>query len=899
MEIWHKLGRRPVLRRSGWRRGAACLAAAALLAGAALPAGADDAVRPPPAPSAVRSEITEQLEPADLRDPAGLLTRLRQARDPLSRYLRDNCAPATRRMLGAYTDPSAAPDAALVQAVVGDLNRQLRAGSLYEPDRFDGVSLDPATRKLLRTNPRGAELVHLNRLLLEDAYPEALVRRHVQPLDVKADSLDFEHEKDIMIATGNVVVRKDDEILRSDYAVINLESQDVMADGRVAFQRGNDTWVGDRLNYNFKSKRGDFGEFRAFLAPFYVNAKSSQRTAADEFLLRDASFTTCEGEEPAVYLRAKTARIIPNHSVRAYHVVMYMGGIPVFYFPFWFQNIGTRNFISIVPGYNNRMGLFLLTALNYRLSRHLEAATHVDVRTRRGLGVGQDLMWSSSGNSRGLSTERYASDDDEDEITDIWNVGSRYRSLDEMEASDDRWFGDLIAYYTGDSRPDEGKEQAYPLDGDRYRLRLYHNQSFTDNDYLLLQANYLSDPKVIQQFFREEYKTYPEPENYLVLGHRTQNYSLSIQAQKRFNDFYTAVDRVPEVNFDITRQEIGESRFYYESENSAAYLEKVWEENATNQQDYSAGRLHTAHSVNYPVKFFGFLNLIPRAGYRGTYYSHTKEDYRVVSTNTSLDTNGVAVSTVSTNQAMRELDADFRNLYEFGLESSFKAFKVWQTHPGDFINNLRHIVEPYADYTYIPEPNLRPADLYQFDDLDELDRRNDIKLGLRNKIQTKRREIYDLINADIWTYYRLDPQADEEDFDSFFFDVRSEPWDWVDFRIDGEYDQYESELKTLNTRLLWEEHTFWSCELEHRYRLDANSLLNAELRINPFINWGYKAYTRYEFEESEMEAWGISVRRTIDCVAVEVGYEWEDDDYEVWLQFWFTEFPRGRVNVGL
>lgn len=888
-----------VIRHKLWRRcNTLCLAAAALLAGGTILAAAADTTALPPA--AGHSELAEQLVASDLRDPAGFLTRLRQARDPLSRRLRDSCAPATRRMLGAYNNPSVPPSPELIKAVINDLNRILRAGNLYDPNLFVGVNLSPETRQMLQPPPSGgAALVLLNRSLLEDAYPAELARRNVQPLDVQADSLDFEHEKDLIIAAGNVIVRKDNEILRSDYAVINLKSQDVMADGRVAFQRGNDTWVGDRLNYNFRSKRGNFGEFRAFMAPFYVNAKASQRTSAEEFLLHDVSFTTCEGDEPAVYLQAKTARIIPNHSVRAYHVVMYMSGIPVFYFPFWFQNIGTRNFISIVPGYNSRMGAFLLTSLNYRISRHLEATTHVDVRSRRGLGVGQDFLWTSTGNARGLSTERYRTDDDDEEISDILEIGKRRRSLSDVEADNERWFGDLTVYYANDSRPDEGKAQPYPLESDRYRLRLYHNQSFNDSDYMMLQANYLSDPKIIQQFFREEYKTYPEPENYFVLGRRTQNYSLGIQVQKRFNDFYTIVDRVPEVNFDITRQEIGDSRFYYESENSAAYLEKLWEKNATNQQDYSAGRIHTAHSVNYPVKFFGFLNLIPRAGYRGTYYSKTKEDYYEVSSNTYLNTNGISVTTITTNRFMREKDADFRNLYELGLETSFKAFKVWQTHPGDFINNLRHIVEPYADYTYIPEPNLRPADLYQFDDIDELDRRNDIKLGLRNRIQTKRRKIYDLINADIWTYYRLDPQAGEEDFDNFFFDLRSKPYDWMDVRIDGRYDQYDSELKTLNTRLLWEERSFWACELEHRYRAETSNLLNLELRINPFINWGYKAFTRYEFDENEMEAWGISIRRTIDCVAVEVGCEWEDDDYEVWLQLWFTEFPRSRVSVGL
>ncbi|MCA1808805.1 MAG: hypothetical protein LC725_05030, partial [Lentisphaerae bacterium] len=697
----------------------------------------------------VDSEKRYLLKEHDFRDTADLLSRLRLAADPLSHYLRHEMAPATRRRLGAYTDPGRAPDQDLVKMVCDDLNRLMRAGNIYESKRFADVELKRSTMDLLQRQPTGVQLVRLNRMLLEDAYPRYLARVQEVPMDVQADSLDYGQDDNLMIAAGNVVLTKDDEVLRSDYAIINLQTYDVLADGRVTFVRGNNVWVGDHLNYNFKTQRGDFGEFRAFLEPFYVHAGSSERSAPDEFLLKDVRFTTCEGDEPAAYLHARTARIIPNHSVRAYHVVMYVGGVPVFYSPFWFQNVGTRNFLSITPGYNSRMGLFMLMALNYRLTRHLEAATHIDLRTRRGVGVGQDLMWSSSGNSHGLSTERYESDDDDD---DFWFFGRKTRRLDEVEQ--DKWYGDLITYYTRDAWPEEGKTQKYPIEEDRYRLRLYHNHSLTDEDYLMLQLNYLSDPKIIQQFFREEYKTYPEPENYLVLGHRTQNFSLSLQVQKRFNDFYTTVDRVPEVNLDVSRQEIGRSRFYYESQSSAGYLEKLWESNVTNRQDYSVFRADTDHSVNYPARFFGFLNVIPRVGYRGTYYSRTKEDYKVVTETTSVDTNGLETVSSVTNTYMRPLSAELRNMYETGVETSFKAFKIWQTHPGDFINNLRHIVEPYINYTYIPEPNVRPDNLYQFDSVDELDRQHDIRLGLRNKLQTKRRRIYDLINADIWTSYR-------------------------------------------------------------------------------------------------------------------------------------------------
>jgi hypothetical protein len=48
--------------------------------------------------------------------------------------------------------------------------------SIYEPGRFKGISLAIATATLLEQSPKGDNLIYLNRLLLQDAYPLELSR---------------------------------------------------------------------------------------------------------------------------------------------------------------------------------------------------------------------------------------------------------------------------------------------------------------------------------------------------------------------------------------------------------------------------------------------------------------------------------------------------------------------------------------------------------------------------------------------------------------------------------------------------------------------------------------------------------------------------------------------------
>lgn len=833
------------------------------------------------------------LAPADVKDPQRLALRLREGRDPLALYLRDRCSSRTRQMVFA-DDPQAVADEALAAALAQDLNRLMRGESLYTKERFAGVKLSQDTRTTLDQNPKDTQRIRLNRLLLEDAYPEALVRLNDMPLDVRADSLEIDAEKNLLIASGHVIVRKDDEAVRCDHAVIDRATYDVLADGRVTFERGSDVWTGPALRYNFKTRKGNFGAFTAFMEPFYIRAESSQRVSDTEYELRHAVLTTCEGDAPRAYLTAHTVWIVPGKHVRAKHVVLYVRGVPVMYSPYWNQNIGDKNFISVVPGYNRRMSAFLLTAFNYRLNKKVEAATHVDYRVRRGLGLGQDVLWSSSGNAKGLSTERYTQESD-----DLWHFGKTEQSQ-KVKEDEDAWFGDAIAYVAQDRWPDEGKTQTYTLEQERYRTRLYHSQALDEHHYALSQFNYLSDPEIIHQYFRDEYKTSPEPENYFLLGRREDNYTLNLLVQKRLNDFFTGVNRFPELSLDMTRQQIADSPFYYEGKTAVGYYEKEWESALTNAQDYAAFRFDTDHTVYYPTRHFDFLNVIPRAGYRGTYYSATKRDRTNVTTTVTVATNGVVSNSVATNLWMEAFGGAYRSVYELGVETSFKTFKVWETYPGDVINNVRHIAEPYANYKFVPEPNVASNTLYQFDETDGLGLRNEVRLGLRNKLQTKRLKIYDLLKTDLWTTYRL--RNEEEGTNAFAhvsFDVESLPFDWLTIDIDGEYDAYESEFALFNTRFTVRDRPAWDYAMEHRYSVNSNNLLSNELTFRPVLHWQYGAFARYEFETSEMEAWGLSVRRAMDCLATQVGYEQQDDDYTVYLQFWFTQFPKVKMDVGL
>ncbi len=696
-------------------------------------------------------------------------------------------------------------------------------------------------------------------------------------IDCKADEMEYDGERKIFIGRGHVVVRQGLDTLKADYMTVRSDTQDAHAIGNVVYEREGKIWRGHELTYNFRTLKGNFGEFNAYVDPFYISAKDSMRTSPNEFVLTNAIITTCKGDSPDYRVRARRTRVVNNNTIYARGVTFYLGVVPIFWLPRWTKHIGDHDPIDVdfVAGYSKRMGGYLLTAVNYRLNRAMRASTHVDYRQKRGFGFGQDFVW---GDPR---------------LT---------------------YQGALKTYYLNDDSPMEEmtdeEKQAFEqwMDNDRYRIRLSDVHGLSDRDYLTTEINYLSDPTIISDFFDDEYRHNEQPENRISLAHRADKFTAGLTVNKRLNDFFDNVDRLPEATLNVPRMQLGDSPFYLESDNSASWLERVFSTDQTTKTNYSAFRIDTKDTVYYPTRNFGFLNIIPRAGYRGTYYSKTYEYETVTNfitiTDTNgapvLDTNGMAMAEEDIETIRKEADGELRNMYELGIEASFKAFKVLHNEwMGRDDQGLRHVVEPYAVHTYIPEPNLTPAELPQFDKVDKLDKRHDIQIGLRNKLQTKRRQrVHDLVNVDIWTYYLIEKEEGDNDFSDLEFKTILRTADWLDIDFEGAYDMYESQIKTFDTRLTLRGSDETQLSAEYRYVRDRRDQVAGDVKLFPNARWGIEAYARYDIENGLLEEHSYYITHRTDCLGMGLGFSEVDEDWQVWFRIWLTAMPESSIALG-
>jgi hypothetical protein len=112
---------------------------------------------------------------AEITNLHSLLEKLGNPPDQVSAHLRGLFSASGRRAIAAYPASGLGTNE-LKRLLVHKLNATLRGQALYDTNRFRGVALHSATAALLASKPRGSDVATLNRLLLEDAFPQELSR---------------------------------------------------------------------------------------------------------------------------------------------------------------------------------------------------------------------------------------------------------------------------------------------------------------------------------------------------------------------------------------------------------------------------------------------------------------------------------------------------------------------------------------------------------------------------------------------------------------------------------------------------------------------------------------------------------------------------------------------------
>ncbi len=683
----------------------------------------------------------------------------------------------------------------------------------------------------------------------------------------------YDFEQGIATATNGVMVRYGLAVLTADRVAVHQETGEVLADGRVRIQQGDQVWASDRLLYNFKTRSIQSDHFRTGKAPVFaaglgLGADISNRV----YTATNALITSDDIAKPLLKVRASYIRIVPGEKVVARNATLYVGQIPVFYFPYYSRTLRPHaNMLYATPGYRSSYGGYLLGTYSFYLSEELDGALHLDYRTKRGLGVGPDLNYDFG----------------------RWGKGS------------------FSYYYLHDQDPNASTPDI-PLPADRQRIDFSYSSHPATNLQVLSVVRWQSDLAVVRDFFESEYRQNPHPSTFFEVNKFWQNFSLDLYAQPRLNDFLETVERLPEVRLTGWRQQLGETPLYYESESSLGYYQRSFAEDAgiygpPPGLDYSATRADTYHQVLLPKTYFGWLNVTPRVGGRLTYYG-------------SADGPGNVT------------DEAVRGVFNTGAEVSFKASRLWPGVSNRLfeMDGSRHIIQPMLNYAYIPTPNERPPDLPQFDyemptlrllsnelpdynNIDSIDSQNALRLGLRNRLQTKRDgRVVDVASWDLYTDWRLDRRGEQTTFSDLFSDVVLRPRSWLTVESLTRYDFDRGQFSLSLHSLRIQPNDVWSWGITHFYLRDEvasvdptlnegnNSLANTIFyKFNE--NWGFRMSHYFNLREHRVDEQFYTLYRDLrSWTAALTFYRREnsqsDDEIGVGFTFSLKAFPRHSVG---
>lgn len=686
-------------------------------------------------------------------------------------------------------------------------------------------------------------------------------------LEIVAERLEYNSKEKLLVGIGNVVVKQEGVTLRADKITLKNDTKEAHAVGNVILEQYGRVWTGEEVHYNFLTRKGDFGPFEGYVAPLYVYAEESRKVSTNVVELKKVTISSCEGAEPEFCGQAEKATLTDSRTIRAFNMTFYLGPVPVFFVPYYMYDMKRESHWHFLTGYRSRWGAFLLTTYSFKLTDEIESRSHFNFYTRRGVGFGQDFYWNN------------------------W------------EDETNGWRGNFRSFYINDQKPfnsaAEEQKRGDLVKNNRYRFALNHSQAFTYRDYGIATLNYLSDPYVIEDFFTEEYEKNRQPENRVSFSHQGDAYDAEIQVNKRLNNFYQNVDRIPEASLNFNKQEIADSGLYYQGNNAAAYLQQVFP-NFSDRANYGCARVNSKNTLNYPIKLFGFLVVNPGAGYQLTYYSKTKEDSVVTNEATVFDppdsTNNPTKTNI-TEIVTKEADGRLRHVPSLSLETSLKTFKVYVP---DFEQEggLRHIAKPYINYTLIPEPNLRPKNIYQFDEIDELDLVNAVTPGIRNELQTKRKKIVtDLINLDIYnSYFFQKINETDHDWGPLVIDLISYPIENLYVRLQPRYDWYASQFNQFIAQTKFSDTFVGDVTFNYQYFFERKlNQFGFIIDLLPQERWGFGTSWQYDVENDNLMQQSYYIQHKTDCLSYRVGYTGSGNDWNWWFAVSLNAFPDSQL----
>jgi LPS-assembly protein len=708
-----------------------------------------------------------------------------------------------------------------------------------------------------------------------------------RPLEITATG-DTNYQDGLATAHGNVAIHAGDADIYADQATYNPKTHDIVAEGHVRIYRITGTFIGERAVYNTETKQIRAVDIKTDKQPYLVAGDNITTISEGAFLVSKGAFTTHDSDKPDFRLQAKTMRIYEHDRVIFQNVTFYVRDIPVFWWPYLYQSLDDSFSYMISPAYLSSWGPSILGRVTMPLTEDIKAVFRLDYRYRRGLAFGFEP--------------------------------------DIRFGQDKKSWARIRTYFLKDEHPDINRTSiARPaISEGRYRVSLQSRTKITEDIEAIANITKLSDAFVLEDFFQSEFQLNPQPDNIVAVTKRNPSYTLTALGRFQANEFFETTERLPEVVLDVNRIPIFGGPIFYEGETGLAELHRNFAA-GSDFHDYSTLRLDSFHQFTFPNTFFGWLSVVPRAGFRATYYEKTRDLGKTImppSNNPFIPD----FLNINPTDPISFAGNKLRTVFNGGVETSFKVTKTWEGAQSNALglDGLKHVIQPFMNFSWVstsahdpasilqfdryqPSTQLRPIDFPQFTTIDSIDNWTILRLGVRNRLLT-RRDDSTVSWMDIETYMdvNFDNPFDKTQYSNLFNRLNFTPVPWMSFGISSQVPVFEKGFTEVNTNVSVQPIANLQLSFAHRYLnqnpfFDNSSLyvFSGYYRIND--NWGLGISEQYEGTTGVLEQQRYSIYRDLTSWVASVGAIIRDNggvkEYGVLLTFTLKALPKFSFDL--
>jgi LPS-assembly protein len=666
-------------------------------------------------------------------------------------------------------------------------------------------------------------------------------------------------------------------------AFLDTKGKFVRLTGDVAIYQGTILHRGDEAIYYYEEGRLGASKLRTSLDPILLEAgrfRVEERNGKQVYIGENAGITTHDDQDPSYWIRAAKTTVIPGEQVIFKDMKLYAGDRAVFWLPYLSQSLNQELGYRFIPGAKSDWGPFLKSRYGIMLGGERDPVTgqndsawllsqwHADILTRRGLGVGVDLI--------------------DTRLDDNPNLG---------------W---LKLYYLNDLDPTLSRngQPRRDINEDRFRAQLRHRIELdwfkTGTTRFDADLTILSDYEFLEDFDPSVFRYEPNPENLFALTHQRDNSLFTLWTRVRPNDFYQSDTRLPEIAFDQIRSPIfgtpvfheGQTLFGFYDEYLPSLMRNILKDEAAGLlpgdprlqeienrlADHGFTRFHTYQELSAPFHPTNWFAITPRIGLGYTNYSSVE---------------GLGSSTDRTHLSA-------------SIDASIKFSRDYPNivHPRWGIDGLRHIVQPYVTASWLATDELdssfgridrltastrpRPLTVGRFNAIDDLEDWSIFRLGVRNRLLTRRDgETHEWLVLNTYVDVFLEDPEFDRDYSNLYNDLHWYPVPWIDLALETQFpiQNEEGKFTEVATSARYMPNRDLQLTLRQRF-LDNHPILENSNRVEFQAyhrfndNWGAGSTHRWEFEDSTLEYQQYSIHRNLNSWAISAGLFLRDNRHE-------------------